>query len=449
MKIRNKIISVVLFVASVVLCFSSFNVGVVAAEGNRSWLWPVPSSSRLTSCFEDGRNHNAIDISASQNADVVASYPGTVYQTQYSNTGYGNNIVLQHTFNGTTYYSHYSHLYRIDVSQGDYVQAGQRIGGVGTTGNSTGNHLDFQIFKGSMSNKQYSDPLLDEFLNLPSDFYTDGADRTQCCFNYVAEVRDLYGLPYPEDDITSSGLSAPSSMQQGSAFSVTGTISSGKSELKSVKVGVYTSPSSTSYIPGVGQEKIFTSGNTGTPSNKTYNLSGLDAGIVFNNLSPGTYYYKVEATNYYKTKQLLVKEFVVTGSITATPDVFYRVRTSERGWLPEVKNTEDYAGVRGSAITDVAIRVSSGSVKYRVHLTNENRWLPYVTGCNINDGNNGYAGNGTPIDAIEVIYTPPSGHSYTLYYKVSPVNGNYFSEVSNDYAGIFGRNIDRLQMRIS
>lgn len=54
MKIRNKIISVVLFVASVVLCFSSFNVGVVAAEGNRSWLWPVPSSSRLTSCFEDG-----------------------------------------------------------------------------------------------------------------------------------------------------------------------------------------------------------------------------------------------------------------------------------------------------------------------------------------------------------------------------------------------------------
>lgn len=75
----------------------------------------------------------------------------------------------------------------------------------------------------------------------------------------------------------------------------------------------------------------------------------------------------------------------------------YRVRTKGI-WLPEVVGREDYAGYsNGSPITDVAIQGAT----YRVHIKGGN-WLPWVNGYNINDANNGYAGNGKEIDAIEI-----------------------------------------------
>ena len=73
-------------------------------------------------------------------------------------------------------------------------------------------------------------------------------------------------------------------------------------------------------------------------------------------------------------------------------DVFYCVRADGK-WYPEVKNLADYAGLTGKAITDVAIRVTKGSVRYRVHVKGKG-WLPWVTGYNLKDTVNGYAGNG-------------------------------------------------------
>lgn len=74
----------------------------------------------------------------------------------------------------------------------------------------------------------------------------------------------------------------------------------------------------------------------------------------------------------------------------------YRVKVNGK-WLPEVKGRSDYAGILGKPITDVAIKGCS----YRVHIKG-GRWLPWVTGYNINDSNNGYAGNGKVIDAIQI-----------------------------------------------
>lgn len=145
---------------------------------------------------------------------------------------------------------------------------------------------------------------------------------------------------------------------------------------------------------------------------------------------------------------------------SATPDVTYKVRAGGR-WLPAVKNLEDYAGITGKAITDVAIKVSKGSVKYRVHIKG-GFWLPYVTGYDTSDYNNGYAGNGKEIDAIEVYYSTPSDLAktngyYKAKYKVSPVNKGYYdwqydNEKTNGqdgYAGLFGKSIDRLQIVLS
>lgn len=134
------------------------------------------------------------------------------------------------------------------------------------------------------------------------------------------------------------------------------------------------------------------------------------------------------------------------------PDVYYKVKTDGR-WLPEVKNCEDYAGIRGSAVTDLAVRVSKGSVKYRVHVKG-GRWLPYVSGCDTSDYEYGYAGIGKPVDAVEIIY---SGSSYQALYRVSPVGGGYFDWQRGDektggqdgYAGLYGKAIDRIQIKLA
>lgn len=74
----------------------------------------------------------------------------------------------------------------------------------------------------------------------------------------------------------------------------------------------------------------------------------------------------------------------------------YRVKAGGN-WLPQVVGRNDYAGWLGKPITDVAIKGAT----YRVHIKGGN-WLGWVTGYNINDYKNGYAGNGKIIDAIQI-----------------------------------------------
>ena len=136
----------------------------------------------------------------------------------------------------------------------------------------------------------------------------------------------------------------------------------------------------------------------------------------------------------------------------------YRVKTKEDGWLDEVIDLEDYAGIKKHKITDIAIGVTVGSLWYQVH-TIDGKWLPKVSGYNINDKKNGYAGNGTPIDAIRVYYETPkdyaSKHGYKkAKYHVAVIGKDYFpwqndNETTNGqdgYAGDFRKAIDRFQI---
>lgn len=151
---------------------------------------------------------------------------------------------------------------------------------------------------------------------------------------------------------------------------------------------------------------------------------------------------KVNPTNY------LDSDFSSNSKI----NVFYKVRTVKHGWLSEVKNLEDYAGWENSPITDIAIKVDKGSIRYRVHVKGGN-WLPYVNGYDINDDVNGYAGNGNIIDGIEVYYyTPDDIRPYKrAKYKVNEYPWQYDNERDrgqDGYAGLFGINIIRFQIEI-
>lgn len=136
----------------------------------------------------------------------------------------------------------------------------------------------------------------------------------------------------------------------------------------------------------------------------------------------------------------------------------YRVKTAQDGWLPEVVNLADYAGIPGHAITDIAIGVDRGSLWYQVHVKGGG-WLPAVTGYDINDYNNGYAGNGKVIDAVRVYYNTPADYAskygyQKAQYRVSPLNGSYWPwQYDNEtgggqdgYAGAFGYALDKFQL---
>ena len=86
-------------------------------------------------------NHPAIDIGASTGTPVVAADGGVVIYAG-SNGGYGNSVGIKHDNGMVTYYNH---LYAWNVKVGDTVGQGQQIAQVGSTGISTGPHLDFKI----------------------------------------------------------------------------------------------------------------------------------------------------------------------------------------------------------------------------------------------------------------------------------------------------------------
>lgn len=132
-------------------------------------------------------------------------------------------------------------------------------------------------------------------------------------------------------------------------------------------------------------------------------------------------------------------------------DVYYAVMVEGGKTYPEVKNCEDYAGVKGKAITGIKIRVPGYKIKYRVHVKDGN-WLPYVSGCSWSDTNNGYAGNGKAIDAMSAVLDG----KHEIVYRLANIGKDYcgWQWDENRDNGLIGctktagKKVDRLQVRI-
>lgn len=130
----------------------------VGSPSESGFLWPAPSCHYVSSPY-GWRNsgwHNGIDLikagGGANGTPVIASRSGTVEVVQRSNSGYGNMVLINH---GDGYKTRYAHMISgsITVRVGDYVEAGRTIGRVGSTGNSTGPHLHFEvIYRGETQN---------------------------------------------------------------------------------------------------------------------------------------------------------------------------------------------------------------------------------------------------------------------------------------------------------
>ncbi len=111
-----------------------------------SFIWPLPYTSNVTSGFGSrwGSFHSGIDISAGgvYGQEIVAADGGVVEWAGYDSSGYGNYVIINHNNGYKTLYGHCSSLI---VSSGQSVSQGQPIARVGSTGDSTGPHLHFEV----------------------------------------------------------------------------------------------------------------------------------------------------------------------------------------------------------------------------------------------------------------------------------------------------------------
>lgn len=110
------------------------------------YLEVTPVSGIITSRFGSRESirtygHTGLDIAAPAGTSIRAAADGTVTFAGYSG-GYGYVVKMSHGNGIETYYAHCSELY---VSTGEKIEAGDVIAAVGSTGNSTGNHLHFEV----------------------------------------------------------------------------------------------------------------------------------------------------------------------------------------------------------------------------------------------------------------------------------------------------------------
>ena len=121
-----------------------------AGNGNVQLMYPLSIPAAITSVFGwrvhpifgGHRFHSGTDIGAPMGTPVLAAYAGRVALSDFMQ-GYGLTVVLQHGDGNTQ--TLYAHLSEIFVTPGDMVEQGEVIGRVGSTGNSTGPHLHFEV----------------------------------------------------------------------------------------------------------------------------------------------------------------------------------------------------------------------------------------------------------------------------------------------------------------
>ena len=123
--------------------------GIAVADGEL--CWPLPGHTYISCHFGEvdafgNAGHRGTDIPAPESTPILAAHSGTVLVSGW-NDSYGNQVLLD---NGAGLSTRYAHMTQTAVTAGEAVTAGQVIGYVGSTGDSTGNHLHFEVMQGGV-----------------------------------------------------------------------------------------------------------------------------------------------------------------------------------------------------------------------------------------------------------------------------------------------------------
>ena len=122
------------------------------------FICPLKSYTRISSEYGWRKNpvtgvnklHAGTDFAAPAGTPIYAAASGYVQVAGWSSGGYGNYVIIYHgkMSDGNQYSTLYGHMRSVATSAGKYVKQGEIIGYVGSTGNSTGNHLHLEVWKG-------------------------------------------------------------------------------------------------------------------------------------------------------------------------------------------------------------------------------------------------------------------------------------------------------------
>ena len=123
---------------------SSSNIRPPASYTGGPFLWPVVGGGNyISQYFHYG--HYAIDIAADYGSTVRAAADGIVTFAGWKNNGGGYQVWVAH---GSGLYTTYNHMSAISVGRGEHIARGDQVGRIGQTGNATGPHLHFEVWRG-------------------------------------------------------------------------------------------------------------------------------------------------------------------------------------------------------------------------------------------------------------------------------------------------------------
>lgn len=118
-------------------------VATASRGGDGALNWPVNGKITSSYGYRSSGFHNGLDLGAKYGTTVKAAAGGKVTLAAYSG-GYGYCVLIDH---GNGIKTRYAHLSKMSVKKGDTVLRGEKIGEIGSTGNSTGPHLHFEVIK--------------------------------------------------------------------------------------------------------------------------------------------------------------------------------------------------------------------------------------------------------------------------------------------------------------
>ena len=166
------------WILSVAMLFSVFLIGNIAeikvdAATSNNWCWPTSVHSIKSDWpnYSSGSYHGGTDFPVALNSPVYSTCDGEVVDIKSLTTSYGKHIKIKAKVNGSVVYMRYCHLNSFCVSVGDKVSAGQLIAYSGSTGNSTGPHMHYEVRDSNDRYGNSSNPNLNPRNYLPGTSY--------------------------------------------------------------------------------------------------------------------------------------------------------------------------------------------------------------------------------------------------------------------------------------
>lgn len=178
---KRKIISMLVSVSMVLTIFTfSSAISVNASSQSNNWSWPtyVHSIKSDWQNYSSGSYHAGTDFPVPLNTPVYSTCDGEVVAVTSLTTSYGKHIKIRATVNGSTVYIRYCHLNSFAVNVGDKVTSGQLIAYSGSTGNSTGPHLHYEVRNSNDRYGSSSNPNLNPRDYLPGTSYLFTSDKS-------------------------------------------------------------------------------------------------------------------------------------------------------------------------------------------------------------------------------------------------------------------------------